>query len=109
MKKFVKKRSLPNPLRPLPLPDSCPLLRLLKIRVISQCFPCIDGCPKTHKRACHTTQRCTRCTRVQVHATISDFDVKGALLVTCGFQGNMYQEGQWEPDPLVKVCVQLRC
>jgi hypothetical protein len=40
---------------------------------------------------------------LQVHATISDFDVKGVLLVSCGFQESLYEEGQWEPDPLVKV------
>mmetsp|Transcript_140718 Transcript_140718/g.245097 ORF Transcript_140718/g.245097 Transcript_140718/m.245097 type:complete len:1529 (-) Transcript_140718:571-5157(-) len=39
----------------------------------------------------------------QVHATLSDFDVKGVLLVTCGFQESMYDKGSWEPDPVVKV------
>eukprot|EP00667_Euglena_gracilis_P001373 EG_transcript_1373 len=39
----------------------------------------------------------------RAHATISDFDVKGVLLVSCGFQESIYDDGQWDPDPLIKV------
>eukprot|EP00906_Rhabdomonas_costata_P017609 RCo025415 len=39
----------------------------------------------------------------QAHATISDVDVKGTLVASCGFTQSLYEDGQWEPDPLVKV------